>query len=403
MRKLFVSVAALALTAGTALAADLPSRKGPPVLPPPPPPPPMWTGFYAGLNAGYNFGTNSNVQSAVLGQDAVGFGGVNVSRDMRETAFAVTDLPTTALLRGFGEGVSLYTVGFPTGAGLAQSGSFANTQSGFIGGGQIGYNYQWGSNFVIGIEADIQGTGIRGTSHGGGAAGGSTTSPLVVFSNGGAIGNDALISDNKVRLSDLGINNSANSIGATTVHAGVDWLGTVRGRLGYLWTPTMLLYATGGLTYGGVYANVNQWANTGLDVSLVNTSSSGKTLLGPIGTNHTFIGGGNKSQTLVGWNVGGGIEWMFMPNWSLKAEGIDWNMGNMNVPTASFAAAPVNLGQVGQFIGDSRFLSPLGGLSAFNGLTNVGHVRVNYQGVIARVGVNYHFNWGSAAPIVAKY
>ena len=39
-------------------------------------------------------------------------------------------------------------------------------------------------------------------------------------------------------------------------------------------------------------------------------------------------------QTLVGWNVGGGLEWMFMPNWSLKAEAIYWNMGNMTVPTA---------------------------------------------------------------------
>ena len=46
----------------------------------------------------------------------------------------------------------------------------------------------------------------------------------------------------------------------TSVNAGVDWLGTVRGRVGYLFTPTMLVYATGGLTYGGVYANVNNYA-----------------------------------------------------------------------------------------------------------------------------------------------
>jgi outer membrane immunogenic protein len=64
MNKFLISTAVLALTVSASLAADLPSRKGPPVLPPPPPPPPLWTGFYAGLNAGYNFGTNSNVQSA---------------------------------------------------------------------------------------------------------------------------------------------------------------------------------------------------------------------------------------------------------------------------------------------------------------------------------------------------
>jgi hypothetical protein len=32
-----------------------------------------------------------------------------------------------------------------------------------------------------------------------------------------------------------------------------------------------------------------------------------------------------------------------------------------------------------------------------------GATRVNYQGVIARMGVNYHFNFGGSAPIVAKY
>jgi outer membrane immunogenic protein len=289
-------------------------------------------------------------------------------------------------MRGF-DGISPYLVGFPTGAGLAATSYGPMTQSGFIGGGQIGYNYQWGSNFVIGLEADMQGTGIRGRSHVAGIGGSSSTSPLFVLKN-----TDVLLqadsAESKWDPRYLGINNSANSIGATTVNAGVDWLGTVRGRLGYLFTPTMLLYATGGLTYGGVYANVNQWGNTNLQISLVNTKTN-DTLLGPLGTNHTFIGGGNKSQVLVGWNVGGGIEWMFMPNWSIKAEGIYWNMGNMNVPTTSFASAPI-----------TGINTPL---SVTNPMSTIGAVRVNYQGVIARMGVNYHFNWFAPAPVVAKY
>ena len=53
MKNLLASTAiALALAAGSAMAADLPSRKEAPVYVPPPPPPPMWTGFYAGLNIG---------------------------------------------------------------------------------------------------------------------------------------------------------------------------------------------------------------------------------------------------------------------------------------------------------------------------------------------------------------
>ena len=49
MKKTLLSIASVAMLTGSALAADLPSRKAEPLLPPPPPPP-MWNGFYAGLN-----------------------------------------------------------------------------------------------------------------------------------------------------------------------------------------------------------------------------------------------------------------------------------------------------------------------------------------------------------------
>ncbi len=366
MKKIALSVAALALTAGAALAADLPSRKGPPVLPPPPPPPPMWTGFYAGLNAGYNFGVNNNVQSAVIAQDATGLGGLSF-------------FPAPGVLGG------IYTVSVPTGLDLAQSGGLSNTQNGFIGGGQIGYNYQWGSNFVIGIEADIQGSGIRGRSTGVGIGGASVTSPaLVLFGVPIAPGAN-------------NFQNSTNSVGQTTVNAGIDYLGTVRGRLGYLFTPTMLVYATGGFTYGGAYANVNQWGTTNVSTQLTALGFP----LPAVGVNLTSIGGGQRSETLVGWNAGAGIEWMFMPNWSLKAEGIYWSLGNMSLPTSSFASAPIT--GVAGLIPPIAIIAPLANLSAFNGLSNVGATRVNYQGVIARLGVNYHFNWGSSAPVLASY
>ncbi|GLI93954.1 outer membrane protein [Methylocystis echinoides] len=353
IKKIAVSVAALALAAGAAVAADLPSRKGPPLLPPPPPPP-MWTGFYAGLNAGYGFGANSNAQSYAIGTDV--FAGRVITGGSGGYGLA-------------GEPLIL-----PSGAGLAHTGSFSNTQNGFIGGGQVGYNYQWGSNVVIGIEADIQGAGVRGTSHGVGVGTGSAYIPYV--EEGGA---------------------SANSLayGATTINAGVDWLGTVRGRIGYLFTPTLLLFGTGGLTYGGAYANVNHFAVTQID--RLETYAPGDTE-NPGGFSQTYVGGGNRSQTLVGWNVGGGLEWMFMPNWSLKAEAIYWNMGGMNVQTASVAApATIPVAPV-EMIG---ILSQSGAQAAAG--ATFGNVRVNYQGVIARAGVNYHFNWFAPAPVVASY
>ena len=54
MKKILLSAVSLAILSGSALAADLPSRKAP--VAPPPPPPPMWTGFYAGLNLGGGWG-----------------------------------------------------------------------------------------------------------------------------------------------------------------------------------------------------------------------------------------------------------------------------------------------------------------------------------------------------------
>jgi outer membrane immunogenic protein len=165
-----------------------------------------------------------------------------------------------------------------------------------------------------------------------------------------------------------------SSSGTTNINAGVDWMGTVRGRIGFLFNPNMLVYATGGLTYGGVNANINNVA--------IERAFGGNT-----DQLRAYAGGGMKAQTLVGWNVGGGFEWMFIPNWSLKAEALYWDMGSMNVATTAFSPA----------------LDPTVPYGLYDGvnLTVLGGTRVNYQGVIARAGVNYHFNWG-AAPVVAK-
>ena len=63
----------------------------------------------------------------------------------------------------------------------------------------------------------------------------------------------------------------------------LDYIGTVRGRAGRLSTPTLLVYGTAGFAYGGVSA----WSQTNIR---------------------------------SGWTAGGGLEWMFAPNWSAKVE-----------------------------------------------------------------------------------
>lgn len=72
----------------------------------------------------------------------------------------------------------------------------------------------------------------------------------------------------------------------------IDAFGSVTGRLGYA-AGAALFYAKGG------YA----WADNKVSASVV-------------GVGTVF----SESRFHSGWTVGGGIEWMFAPNWSAKAE-----------------------------------------------------------------------------------
>lgn len=294
----------------------------------------MWTGFYVGLNAGYAFGTSDRATTA---------------------AYPILDR------------LAAFTAGIPPGllnsnlifgiTSLANSGLANVNQSGFIGGGQVGYNYQWGQSVVVGLEADIQGAGIRGR---GGYSGLS-------------------VDQISATLGPITIAGTRTAVGSGEITAGIDWMGTVRGRLGWLFTPTFLLYGTGGLAYGGVYANaVHSAAGTGtVSINGVPIFSVGAPVI---------PGSGQYSNTRVGWTAGGGFEWLVMPNWSVKAEALYYDLGS-----ATFSSSPVVA------------ISPLN-FGAFGGpfIANVPTTRARYDGVIARVGINYHFNWG-AAPVVAKF
>jgi outer membrane immunogenic protein len=325
MKKLLLSTAVLALTTASALAADLPSRKAEPLLPPPPPPP-MWTGFYAGLNAGGTWGASN---------------GINM-------ASGPVYLHPTAFTGSFGN--ALYDWALPSAAGA--TGTMKSSAGGFIGGGQIGYNWQapyMGGKFVVGLEADIQ--GIAGAS--------SRGSMLNTTAVGSAI--------------------SSSSSGApiTTIASAsrsIDYLGTVRGRLGYLVTPTLLVYGTGGLAYGGVSLNAGYW-------------SAAPTISRLAELNDAWGGMGNYSTTRSGWTAGGGLEWMFMPNWSAKVEYLYYDLG-----TVALSLSPA--GSVINAPNDPRY--------GQHWWLNASQVSARFNGNVVRAGVNYHFNFG-AAPVVAKY
>ena len=227
---LSVAAIALAIFAGSALAADLPSRKeAPPPVYIAPAPVANWTGFYAGLNIGGGWSDNG------------GSSGYSAYYD-----------PNFAFAAPVGSaGSNLFFL--PNGNTLGSPG-------GVVGGAQVGYNYQF-NQFVVGVETDFQGSSISGS------------------------GNNAALTLFPTPFVYPGSTNSyLTPVSALTgANTSLSWFGTVRGRAGFLITPTLLIYGTGGFAYG-------------------QTNAFG------------------FSNTPTGWTAGGGVEWQFAPHWTAKLE-----------------------------------------------------------------------------------
>src|ERR1700733_291282 len=101
MMKIAIGIAAVAVLAGTpALAADMAVKAPPPVAAPAY----SWTGFYVGANIGYGWGN-------------------------RDVTYAPNDLPSLLLMTGVADGLGVFN---PT----------RFTNSGAVGGFQVGYNWQ---------------------------------------------------------------------------------------------------------------------------------------------------------------------------------------------------------------------------------------------------------------------
>jgi len=212
MKHLLATAALIAVSAPAAYAAALPSRQ--PALPPISTAAPVltWSGFYAGVNAGYGW-----ADATASGNTFLGALGLGMEAD------------------------------------------------GFIGGAQVGYNFQFGS-FVLGAEADIQYSDLKASQAFG------TTLPGTTLAATG------------------------------TAEVELEYFGTVRARLGYAFGSVMP-YVTGGIIYGDVKGSVTGTVVgtfNGAPVVLANTAS--------------------RSETFVNWVVGAGVEFAFTPNLSLKGE-----------------------------------------------------------------------------------
>ena len=149
-----------------------------------------------------------------------------------------------------------------------------NNNSGVFGGGTVGYNWQagnWGfgsGSVVLGVEADFGGAGLTDNSNNG----------LVV-----------------------------GTPGFFWVKNNADFYADVTGRIGYAVGPA-LFYAKGGWAFLDTNFQVGGITPGGLAWS----------------TN-------NNNNGLDGWTVGGGIEYLFAPSWSVKAEYLFFDFGRNHV------------------------------------------------------------------------
>jgi outer membrane immunogenic protein len=188
-----------------------------------------------------------------------------------------------------------FYIGGHIGGAFAGSNSLQG-DSRFLGGIQGGADYQFANNWVIGAE--VQYSWMNNSNSG------------VLFPGG------------------------------TLVNSSSDQLGSVTGRLGYSFGPT-LLYAKGGYAWkdrDNLTATV-----AGVPVAFATTGN-----------------------TRDGYTVGAGLEYMFAPNWSAKIEYQYYNFGS------------------------TTFLSPVALAGA----------RFNDDEHTVKAGLNYRFNWGGP---VARY
>lgn len=203
---------AILVTASPAMAVKAPKR-APPIVPVY-----NWTGLYVGGNAGWGF-ASANGTSGLLNPDPLEHGG----------------------------------------------GSSSLSWNGFIGGGQIGYNWMVSRNIVLGIEADLSGTTLKGN----------------------------------------GVGVSADGTSYKTFS--INPVGTVRGRIGYA-SDNWLFYGTGGGAYEHAYLTNTQGPCGHGDPACLPPSPV------PLGAMDS------DALNLFGWTAGAGVEVGITSNWTAKLE-----------------------------------------------------------------------------------
>jgi outer membrane immunogenic protein len=193
-----------------------------------------------------------------------------------------TDVAIDRQFFGFNPGATSF-VPFTTPAFDSQS------DDSLMGGGQLGFNKQWGS-IVVGVEGDF--TGMSSSS------------------------------ETSFRATNTGFVDFAPYTGVTTLstrqNVDVNWTASARGRVGWARGP-LLLYLTGGAA----------WVDAATQSRI--TASTDFLFLGAFfAFNRTDRIGGRNEEVEIGWTGGGGAEWAFNKNFSVGLEYRHNDFGNVS-------------------------------------------------------------------------
>ncbi len=130
----------------------------------------------------------------------------------------------------------------------------------------------------------------------------------------------------------------------------IENFGTVRGRLGYAF-DNVLVYGTGGWAWGH--------ANSTVQITCLGPGCPGASLFPT-----TTLPSATVSFNPNGWTAGGGVEWAFLPNWTLRAEYLHLQFDGITEDRSTFVQS----------------------------VTISNHVTANVGVDMVRVGLNYLFN-----------
>jgi outer membrane immunogenic protein len=180
----------------------------------------------------------------------------------------------------------------PCGAFYDPAALSGGSKNGLVGGFHGGYNWQFAPAWLLGVEGDLTWTNLNHSVTG------ILSSPgfPVVNANGLLFKTD------------------------------VNWMASLRGRLGWIVNPAWLVYATGGVAWASMNQQANATCPVGVGLCVFTTGLAGAPL--------------QLTNTQTGYVVGGGVEWQMpataLGQWRARAEYLYYGFNNADSGSSNF-------------------------------------------------------------------